>query len=106
MEHVQSETCEFQDAAVPDEPSASSDIATRGDAIYKDHIRHLVEPHEKGKFVVIDVDSGDFEIDERDGDATRRLLDRNPGAMTWAVRVGYPAAYHWYGSSLRFRHID
>ena len=31
----------------------------------------LVEPDETGKFVVIDVYSGDYEIDERDGAADR-----------------------------------
>jgi hypothetical protein len=71
------------------------DIETRGEAIYQDRIRRLVEPTEKGKFVVIDIDSGDYEIDERDADASARLLNRHPRAVTWAVRVGYPTAYHW-----------
>jgi hypothetical protein len=75
--------------------STPEDISSRGQAIYRDRIRSLVEPEEKGKFVVIDVDSGDYEIDDRDADATVRLLQRRPGAMTWAVRVGYPAPYHW-----------
>ena len=74
---------------------AAEEVESRGTAIYEGKIRHLVEPGEIGKFVVIDVDSGDYEIDERDGTAAGRLLKRRPGAMTWAVRVGYPAAYRW-----------
>jgi len=54
-----------------------------------------VDPHEKGKFVVIDIYSGDYEIDERDADASVRLLNRRPDALTWAVRVGYPTPYTW-----------
>ncbi len=74
---------------------AAEEIESRGTAIYEHKIRHLVEPDETGKFVVIDVYSGDYEIDERDGAATGRLLERRPGAMTWAVRVGYSSAYRW-----------
>ena len=76
---------------------AAEEVESRGTAIYEDKIRHLVEPGETGKFVVIDVYSGDYEIDERDGAAASRLLKRRPDAMTWAARVGYPAAYRWTG---------
>ena len=78
-----------------DRVSPPHELEIRGEAIYRERIRHLVEPHEKGKFVVIDVYSGDYEIDERDADASVRLLSRHPDAMTWAVRVGYPTAYSW-----------
>ena len=71
------------------------DIESIGTAVYEEKIRSLVEPGNEGKFVVIDVHSGDYEIDERDGAATGRLLKRRPGAMTWAVRVGHPTAYRW-----------
>ena len=72
-----------------------ADLASRGQAIYEERIRHLVDPQQKGKFVVIDVYSGDYEVHERDADASRKLLKRRPDAMTWAVRVGYPTAYVW-----------
>ena len=71
------------------------ELQSRGEAIYRDRIRHLVEPREKGKFVVIDIYSGDYELGERDADASARLLKRRPDAMTWAVRVGYPTPYTW-----------
>lgn len=80
---------------MPDEKHAAEEIESRGTAIYENNIRRLVEPDEMGKFVVIDVYSGDYEIDERDGATTGRLMKRRPGAMTWAVRVGYSAAYRW-----------
>ena len=78
-----------------DKAHTPREMESRGEAIYKERIRHLVEPREKGKFVVIDVRSGDYEIAERDADASARLLERHPDAMTWAVRVGYPTAYNW-----------
>ena len=45
-----------------------------------------------GRMVVIDIDTGDYEIDD-DLTATLRLRKRNPGATTWGERVGYPAPY-------------
>ena len=74
------------------------DLPARGTAIYEEKIRTLVEPREHGKFVVIDIYSGDYEVDHRDADATNRLFDRHPDAMTWAVRVGYPTTYVWLTS--------
>ncbi len=89
---------------MPDKTLIPADIESRGEAIYRERIRHLVEPHEKGKFVVIEIYSGDYEIGERDADATKRLLNRHPGGVTWAVRVGYPTAYRW--TRLQAAHDD
>ena len=73
------------------------EVAARGDAIYRDRILSQIEPPPKGIFVVIDIESGDYEIDERDLTATLRLLKRRPAAMTYAVRVGYRAPYRHTG---------
>jgi hypothetical protein len=72
-------------------------IAIRGEAIYRERIQQLVNPAKKGSFVVIDVETGDYEVDAGDAAATRRLLDRRPGAVTYAVRVGHRAAYSQVG---------
>ena len=73
------------------------EITVRGEAIYREKIKKLVEQTEKGKFVVIDVESGDYEIDPEDPIATRRLLDRRPSATIYGLRVGYSAAYSHVG---------
>ncbi len=87
---------------MPNKTYTPEEIESRGTAIYEKRIRHLVEPHEKGKFVVIDVYSGDYEIDERDGAATGRLRRRRPGAMTCTVRVGYPVPYYSRWTRLQY----
>lgn len=73
--------------------SQASDVVTVGQAIYNERIRDTLGPEFKGKLVVIDVESGDYEIDLRQADATRRLLQRRPGAITYTERIGYPTAY-------------
>ncbi len=69
------------------------EVTKLGKAIYQEKIKHLVEPTEKGKFIVIGVESGDYEIDEEHLPASDRLRARRPNAVTYAGRVGYRAAY-------------
>ncbi len=68
------------------------EITARGEAIYREQIRNLMETTEKGKFVIIDIETGDYEIDSRDVTATLKLLER-PDAVTYGVRIGYRTAY-------------
>ena len=73
------------------------EITARGEAIYRERVQPRVESVGKGCFVVIDVATGDYEIDAGDAAATRRLLDRRPNAVTYGVRVGHRAAYSHVG---------
>ena len=77
------------------------EVSELGRAIYKEKIKRLVEPMEIGKFIAIDVESGDYEIDERLIDTSDRLHDRRPNVVCYIGRVGYPAAFRM---GLRIRH--
>lgn len=68
-------------------------LAERGESYYQQHLRQAVEQQHHGKFLVLDVHSGEYEIDARDIAATKRLLARVPNAFTYGVRIGYPTAY-------------
>lgn len=71
----------------------SEAIAARGEEIYQQQIRDKVDPKHKGKFLVLDIETGDYEIDAEDLVATDRLLAKHPNAIIYGVRVGFPAAY-------------
>ena len=71
------------------------EVCDRGEKIYQEQIKPLVEPQEKGKFVVIDILSGDYEIDPEHLAASKRLRERRPDSVRYAGRVGYPSAYHF-----------
>ena len=73
------------------------EVSARAKAIYQEQILPRIEPPPKGVFVVIDIDSGDYEIHERDITAGLRLMKRRPTAMTFLMRVGFPAAYRHTG---------
>ena len=53
----------------------------RGEAIYAAQIRHRLAPADADKFVLIDVLSGDYEIDARSAPARIRLRARRPDAV-------------------------
>ena len=71
-----------------------TDIAAVGQAMYEEKIRDALGPDDHGKLIVIDVVSGDYEIDEDHIAALLRIRARHPKARTLTKRVGYPAAYH------------
>ena len=51
-----------------------------GQAIYDAQIRHLIAPEDEGKYVLVDVLTGDYEIDERSVEARVRLRKAPPGS--------------------------
>jgi len=52
-----------------------------------------VEQDHRGKFLILDVNTGDYEIDSEDLTASKRLLARRPDAELFGVRIGHRAAY-------------
>lgn len=79
---------------------SSHEIVQRGKKLYDDKIKSDVEQGNVGRFLVVDVESGDYEIDDEDVKASLRLLDRHPGAPIYGLRIGFPVAYR-FGGPLR-----
>jgi hypothetical protein len=71
------------------------EFARRGDALYESKIGPLVEPGNKGKFVVIDIETGEYEVDEDELKASDRLLKRVPTAQIWLRRIGFRYTYRF-----------
>jgi hypothetical protein len=69
------------------------EVELRGEEIYHTQIRDKVEAGNTGKFVVIDIETGLFEVDRDDLAATQRLLAQRPDAAVYGIRIGYPTAY-------------
>ena len=69
------------------------EVAARGEALYEQRIRPHVEATHQGQFVVVDIETGDYEIDADDLAATKRALTKRPNAVLYGMRIGYPTAY-------------
>ena len=79
------------------------EVVRRGREIYEREIRAKVEPKHDGEFVVVDVTTGSYEVDESDVTASDRALEKNPDAVLCFLRVGRPAAYRIGSPRLRPR---
>jgi hypothetical protein len=71
------------------------EMERRGQELYEQKVRPLVEAGNRGKIVAIDVDSGAFEVDDDLKAADTRLFARYPDAQIWYVRIGYPAVFRF-----------
>ena len=63
-------------------------FARMGDEIYENKVRPLVEEGNKGKIVAIDIETGDYMVDKDTIKASQYLIDKNPDAQIWCVRIG------------------
>ena len=73
--------------------NTSEVIAARGEALYQEKIREKVESTQKGKFLAVDIETGDYAIADEDLAATDRLLAKRPNATVYGLRIGFPTAY-------------
>lgn len=64
------------------------DFARRGDDIYDRVVAPRLKEEDLGKFVLMDIDSEDYEIDRDEIAASDHLLARKPGARVWFTRAG------------------
>jgi hypothetical protein len=75
------------------------ELAERAQELYQKQLRAQVEtPDNLGKIIVIDVDSGDYEIDELGIESARHLQARHPAATLYALRIGYNTAVSFSGT--------
>jgi len=72
---------------------SSAEIVQRGQALYEQQLRALVEARHQGKFLVLDIETGDYEIDADDVRAVQRAKTKHPDAALYIVRIGSPTAY-------------
>jgi hypothetical protein len=80
---------------------SKEEMAQRGQALYESGIRQQVEAGNESKIVAIDIETGDFEVDETVMGATDRLFERHPDAQPWTLRIGHSGVYHFGARSLK-----
>ncbi len=79
-----------------DDRSVAERTAALAKAYYDQHLRAIVEPEHHGKFLVLNVETGNYEIDRDELAAIKRAVAKDPDAHRFLFRVGYAAA-HWTG---------
>ena len=67
-------------------------IATKGKAIYQ-RLQTDLEKEYLGRFVAIEVESGDYFVGETLTEADAKAREKYPDRVFYVVRVGRPAVY-------------
>lgn len=81
---------------------STEEIARRGKELYEKGIRAQVETVENiGKIISIDVETGDYEIDDDLVVTSRRLQAKHTNAAIWTERIGFNAVYSVGGTLVR-----
>jgi len=89
------------DSRPSDDPGLTAEeIVRRGEERYERDLRDRLEPLHKGEFLVLDIDSGDYEIDPDESAALQRARARRPQGLRFVKRIGYAVA-HRIGGPLR-----
>jgi hypothetical protein len=68
---------------------SKEEFARLGDLIYERDVIPMIGSSREGDFVAIDIETGEYEIDEDERAASDRLLARCPDAQIWQRRIGF-----------------
>lgn len=77
---------------------SNEELGRIAEEIYRRDIRDKVMPQHKGKFLILDIDTGDYEVDENDMRAVHILRARRPDGNLYGLRIGYTTAYTLSGT--------
>ena len=72
---------------------SKEEFRRRGEEIFERDIRPVINGYDDQDFVVIDIETGAYEVGPDQPVVSDRLLARHPDAQIWARRVGSPYAH-------------
>jgi hypothetical protein len=77
------------------------EVAQRAKQFYENGIRQKVEHGDNiGKMIVVDAETGEYEIDKTGVESLLTLQQKNPNARLFMMRIGYDVAFSFGGASM------
>lgn len=72
---------------------SNEEVGRLATQLYESSIRQKVASDDNiGKMIIIDIETGDYEIDKNGLNASNRLLKKHPNARLFGIRIGYNVA--------------
>jgi len=68
---------------------STDEIVARGKELYEKQLQGKLEPQNVGKFLVIDIETGEYEMDDDDLTAALRAYQKNPDGVRYEMQIGY-----------------
>jgi hypothetical protein len=78
---------------VPTTKRTLDELKRLAQGIYDRQVRPVLKPEDDGKFVAMDVDTGDYVVDRDDYTAVMSLRARQPAADMWLMRAGHRTTF-------------
>ena len=72
---------------------SSDEIAKRGQALYEHEIRGKLDASARGKFLVLDIETGEYEIADDELTALKRARAKRSEAALYLLRISHSTAY-------------
>jgi hypothetical protein len=86
--HVAARRINFVAPTSPRPRYSKEEFARRGDEIYERDVLPRLTSEDEGKYALIDIETGDYEIDRDEIAASDRLFARKPDAQVWFRQIG------------------
>ncbi|MGH7484058.1 MAG: hypothetical protein ACREMY_00460 [bacterium] len=67
---------------------SKEEFAKRGDEIYEREVLPRLTSEDAGKYALIDIETGDYEVDRDEITASDRFFARRPDGQIWFRQVG------------------
>ncbi|HEY7428056.1 MAG TPA: hypothetical protein VH682_27730 [Gemmataceae bacterium] len=80
---------------------SKEEFARRGDALVESKVRPNLTAADEDKFVAIDIETGEYELDKNEMKAAHRLRKRVPDAQIWLVHATLGYLHRFGGHGLR-----
>jgi hypothetical protein len=82
---------------------SKAEFARRGDALVESEVRPNITAADENRFVAIDIETGEYELDKDEMKATDRLRKRVADPQIWLVHVTSGYLHRFGGHALRGR---
>src|SRR5947208_5711066 len=76
---------------------SKEEFARRGDALVESKVRPQLTPADEDKFVAIDIETGEYELDKNEMKAVDRLRKRLADPQIWLVHVMFGYLHRFGG---------
>ena len=72
-------------------------VIDKAQRLYDSRLRQTLEASDRGRYVAIEPESGDYFLGDTFDEAVNAALDTHADRLTHTIRVGFPAALHLGG---------
>jgi hypothetical protein len=80
---------------------SKEEFARRGDALVESKVHPNLTADDEDKFIAIDIETGEYELDKNEMKAADRLRRRVPDAQIWLVHATLGYLHRFGGHGLR-----